>query len=137
MTCETSALCQNCGKENFIRYGSGGWTEWQVCPHCGLAELNQEVFESDDEESHIVGDEALSVFLCICGGEHANQETVSACIEKYFSGQGSEDNIYKYSEEQISEMLNKRKSINYWQQGKEPYIMAMIRRIDKEKTLCE
>lgn len=37
MTTETIFSCPVCDHNTDVRYGTGGWAEWEVCPHCGFA----------------------------------------------------------------------------------------------------
>lgn len=128
MTVETTVKCPHCGKEAFARYGSSGWAQWQVCPHCGLAEL-------DGEEGLEQGDEALRIFFNMCQSDDI--EVIREYVEKYFSGDGSEEPIFTYSEEEIEELLQKRESLNFCD-DEEPYVVGLLKRLKEEgkEALC-
>lgn len=129
MTVETSTKCPNCNKATFARYGSSGWAKWQVCPHCGLAELRQEVYQDENLEPVLYGDEALMIFFI--GFPEKEPNKILENIEKYFSNEADEEAILKYSQKELSDLLDKRESLDYYN-AKEPYIMALARRLEKQ-----
>lgn len=128
MIIETSASCQYCGKENFIRYGTDNISKWQVCPHCGLSEARRII---SGEEDVAIGDNALSIFLCL--GNQNNAEDSNKIVKKFFSGRGEGNNIYIYTHESMKEHLTSRQSLLYWDKDNEPYVAAMWRRLRLSK----